>query len=323
MKKLLYSLMILVGWSVSSLGYALESIQQQGFESFAEKDGKIVFSCKAQCVYVLGAYSRRYDYIAMDIAAKGQGNIGYGLVNGQQIVPGEVVPIQNGIGKFSFSRLAFLSQIPEGMPLVMIVDGAVSGEMTAKFGTDTFGESVSNGWNEFWTFDSFRPYSINLLYGPKIGGVSVNGTFYALFILFSIFAIFILFFRGKEKKILIALSVIGGNLWALYDIRMTLELNGYYLKDYREYISEESGARSFRDRGDFYDFMAFAEKTLHETGPSNDTTVSFFTDSEWPFYGSATYFLLPYTLEKNKKEADISVFYGYKDVMVSGDELVV
>lgn len=324
MKKFLYLAIIASGLLASSLVQAVGSpIQQQGFESFAEKDGKISFSCKVQCVYVLGVYNRQYDYIATEISVEGQGNIGYGFVNGQQIIPGEIVPVQDGEGKFSFSKLAFLSHIPDGTPLVIIVDGKISGEIVSKFGTNTLGEGISNGWNEFWTFDSFRPYSINLLYGPKIGGVSVNGTFYTLFILLSIIAIFILFFRGKEKKIALVLCIIGGILWILYDIRMTLELNGYYLKDYKEHISQESGARSFRDRGDFYDFMDFTEKTLHEANPLNNKTISFFTDSEWPFYGSATYFLLPYTLEKSKKEADISIFYGYKDIMIIGNKLTV
>lgn len=53
MKKL-YFLAILSGLLIPSFGYAVESsVRQQGFESFAEKDGKIIFSCKAQCVYIL------------------------------------------------------------------------------------------------------------------------------------------------------------------------------------------------------------------------------------------------------------------------------
>lgn len=324
MKKFLYLLAILSGLFLSSFVYAIESaIQQQGFESFSEKDGKIAFSCKAQCIYVLGSYSRQYNYIVTQISAKGQGNIGYGFVNGQQIIPGEIIPFVNGQQKFSFTRLSFLSQIPDGFPIVMIMDGVISGEILSEMKQNTFGENMMSGWNDFWTFDSFRPYSINLLYGPKIGGISVNGIFYTFFILLSIIVIFVLFFRGKENKILLVICVIGSILWILYDIRMTMELNGYYVKDYKEYVSKESGARNFRDRGDFYDFMNFTQKTLGEVNTGNKKTVSFLTDNEWPFYGSATYFLLPYTLEKNKKEADISVFYGYKNAIVTGDKLVV
>lgn len=60
---------------------------------------------------------------------------------------------------------------------------------------------MQNAWDEFWTFDSFRPYSINLLYGPRVGGTSVNGTFFLLFILFSAIVAFVLFLRGNKKQI--------------------------------------------------------------------------------------------------------------------------
>ena len=323
MKKL-YFLAILSGLLIPSFGYAVESsVRQQGFESFAEKDGKIIFSCKAQCVYILWGYNRQFDYIDTRISAKGQGKIWYGFVNGQQIIPGEITPFANGEQRFSFAKLSFLSQIPDGLSVVMIVDGDIAGDVSSEMKQNTFSESMVSGWNDFWTFDSFRPYSINLLYGPRIFGTSVNGTFYMLFIFFSLIALFVLFLRGKEKKFLATVCIIGGALWIVYDMRMTLELNGYYIKDYKEYISQESGVRSFRDRGNFYDFMNFTQKTLGEVNVWNKKTVSFFTDNEWPFYGSATYFLLPSILEKSKKDVDILVFYGYKDALATGDNLIV
>lgn len=88
-----------------------------------------------------------------------------------------------------------------------------------------------------------------------------------------------------------------------------MEINGYYLEDYRNYVSKSAETRVFRDRGDFYDFMDFAQKSLSEWNPENKKRVAFFTDNEWPFYGSATYFLLPSMLEKQTKDTDILVFY--------------
>ena len=113
--------------------------------------------------------------------------VGYGFVVGQQIVPGENVQI-NGTTtvdqQFSFSKLPMYAQIPQDAQIVFIVQGMIEGnQMAVNLGFMDFYQKVGQGWKDFWTLDTFKPYTINFLYGPKMFGKSANSLFYWVFVI--------------------------------------------------------------------------------------------------------------------------------------------
>ena len=98
--------------------------QTQGFESYKESASGAQFVCKKQCFIVLtGMGQNEFIRIVGDISGKGV--IGYGYINGQQIVPGEFLQI-SGTKKFEetlvFAKNPYYPQIPKNMPVVIVLE---------------------------------------------------------------------------------------------------------------------------------------------------------------------------------------------------------
>lgn len=133
-------------------------------------------------------------------------------------------------------------------------------------------EKLVEAWKTFWTFDTFRPYSINFLWGPLIATNPVSRAelfdtlpprahsavwiFYGLIVLSGVAALFLHF--GKENRALRnAWGLLGivwtfGTCWTLFDLRMGVELLSYAIEDLRSFVLAPIEEQSLRTHGPFY-----------------------------------------------------------------------
>ena len=138
----------------------------------------------------------------------------------------------------------------------------------------TTAEKLSEAWKSFWTFDAFRPYSINFLWGPLFtfnpleradlfenlppNGWSANRLFYLL-IAIAAASWVILAFMKKSRTGAIAFAVVFALCWVIFDLRMGLELLVYAKRDIQSHVLGEGRTRQLRTHGNFY---AIAEEIL-------------------------------------------------------------
>lgn len=117
----------------------------------------------------------------------------------------------------------------------------------------------------FWTFDTFRPYAINFLWGPIIGwnpvwqeqlflkvpprGWSANRLF--AWMIFPLFGFSLLWYWHKRNvagnnPALLLFGSVFVSLWLLSDLRMGLEILSYVRNDWQSYVLRLPGERTFR-----------------------------------------------------------------------------
>lgn len=129
-------------------------------------------------------------------------------------------------------------------------------------------EKLIEGWKSFWTFDDFKPHSINFLWGPLI---ATNGPARAELYAtlpprsWSATRIFlgILFAAGTAGMFLavvrrnrdLGLGIFAATfcaLWLLFDLRMGAEIVSYAADDLRTYVFADEDERSLRSHGVIY-----------------------------------------------------------------------
>jgi len=295
----------------------------QWFKSFSESDNSINFVCEKQCITILWNLENN-DKISISWKIDWKWILWYWFLIWEQIYPWENFQITWNTElnqDFNFSKLQFFSQIPKDSKIVLILDWALNWE---KVSFDLLSiwwlEKLSFWLSDFWTYDTFKPYTINLLNWPKIFWESANSIFYWIFILWSIIILFISWFKIKKanKKIFILALV----LFILYDIRMSLEMMSYYKNDYETYISKQKYEKVYRDRWDFYSFVDFVKDKLDKSWIKNFEKVSFYTDNNWPFPWSIIYFLYPYNVELNKETPKYYILYWYSKFMFEWSNLI-
>lgn len=129
-------------------------------------------------------------------------------------------------------------------------------------------EKLIEGWKSFWTFDNYRAYSINFLWGPIIAtsgparavlynnlppyGWFGSHIFYSLLGLALLAGLCIrLVSRNKELALgVIAATFVG--IWMMFDVRMGLELMSYAFDDIQTYVLQEGEEQTLRTHGNFY-----------------------------------------------------------------------
>lgn len=170
----------------------------------------------------------------------------------------------------------------------------------------SFMEKMSIAWDSFWTFDEFRAYSINFLWGPLIAfnpvalselyqylpppSWSVTRIFYAVMgIGVLIGLLFYAFDRQGGKKILLC-SIFGtlAILWLVFDARMGLELLSYAVTDYKTSVAPPVEDRTFRSHGNLYTMA----HTLLGNIRQYDRYVLFAPEPS-PFYSNFRYITYP------------------------------
>lgn len=167
-------------------------------------------------------------------------------------------------------------------------------------------EKFSEAVQSFWTFDEFRSYTINFLWGPLLSfspqgrrvlfvGTpppywSANRIFYVI-LLCTVAGIGIhRFLRGRSRKHLLIILGSFASLWLLFDARMGMEILSYAKTDYDTYVSQPPGKRELRNFENFHDVVEAASPLLQE-----EQHYVLLTAERTPFPGMLAYLAYPAT----------------------------
>lgn len=142
-------------------------------------------------------------------------------------------------------------------------------EVTFRHWTPT--ERLIEGWKSFWTFDDFKPHSINFLWGPLVAGSepgreqlyanlpplawSATRLFYTALLLAAGAGLFLAYARGKRPLGLGVFTAVFCGLWLLFDARMGAEILSYAADDVRTYVRADGDEKVLRTHGPFYAAM--------------------------------------------------------------------
>lgn len=199
-------------------------------------------------------------------------------------------------------------------------------------------EKISNAWTSFWTFDEFRPYSINFLWGPLLAfnpvsratlfdalpplSWSADRLFYLL-IGISIVAglVFYAFDRQGGKRIAVALF--GGTviaIWIIFDLRMGSEIISYAVTDYKTFIAPPEMQKELRTHGNFY---TLAEKFLPTIKKFDQFVV--LTQEPSAFYANLRYMAYPSIAHRPSDDISTTklwVVIHRPDIKIEGGRMV-
>ncbi|OIP53005.1 hypothetical protein AUK10_03045 [Candidatus Gracilibacteria bacterium CG2_30_37_12] len=206
--------------------------QTQGFESYMESVTGTQFSCKKQCFIMLEGMGIN-DYLSWLGDISGSGSIGYGFLNGQQIIPGEFRSISTNIvmnDRMLFSDNQYYSQIPKNLPIVIIVNGEIqSKNLLVQQMEYTLNESIQKNWSQFIKTENLAQYSINLLYGYSFGETSFTGLLSLVFFVIILGIVFVYSF--DRRRFFFPIFLISIMFVVFYDLREQANLyevrNGY------------------------------------------------------------------------------------------------
>ncbi len=183
----------------------------------------------------------------------------------------------------------------------------------------------------FWTFDDYRTYSINFLWGPHLASnpvaredlfafvppPSLSGTyciFIFLILLFSLIGFLRKYERNdvRKKQVFLAGFWLLLATWILFDVRMGSEFLHYVAEDHADYIAAPESTRTFRDRNRFYDFAAFTAPLV-----SDRASFIFFAEQQWPYLGNMRYLTYPAIPGIDIQHDDTWVIYRRSDVTIT------
>jgi hypothetical protein len=132
-----------------------------------------------------------------------------------------------------------------------------------------FYERVIERWKSFWTFDEFRPYSINFLWGPLLAGngpqrealfktlppsaPSVTRGIYGLFIVAGIAAYLIGRTQWRRAKTIGWMTLLFAVVWLAFAFRMDAEILSYAVHDLKTWtFTEPLSAKRMRNYEDVH-----------------------------------------------------------------------
>ena len=180
----------------------------------------------------------------------------------------------------------------------------------------------------FWTFDRYRTYSINFLWGPQVASnplarqslfsvlpppttswtYVINIGLLILIVLLILRARFSQSDETKRKALLIGCVLVAA-VWIVFDLREGSEFLSYVSADHTSYIAASDATRTFRDRDRFYDFAAFAAPYVFDR-----ESYIFFAEQQWPYLGNMRYLTYPAIPGIDFDHDDTWVIYHRSDV---------
>ncbi len=198
----------------------------------------------------------------------------------------------------------------------------------------TFANPIIEAGKSFWTFDAYRPYSINFLWGPQIGFTEYergrlyaalpptyeSGTFAVNVFLTATLILIVgvgLLRKTPHRLLMLRSASLLFVAWIIMDIRMGSEFLSWVGHDHRTYIGADSNERTFRDRGRFYDFAEYAKQFL-----VNRDEYVFFARQPWPYLGNIRYLTYPSIPGIDYKNDDTWVVYDRPDMTVDADNRI-
>lgn len=282
--------------------------QQQWFTTFQENWSTVAFSCEKQCFILLWTVWTN-EMISLQWSTQGWGQLWYWFLVGDKIYPWEIIAWQASFNKtFAFSQVQLFSQLPkEQTQIVVLVNWALqSSWLTIDYWKLFFSEKIKLWWNDFWIFDTFKPYTINLLKWPILFWKSANNFLFYLALFFGI--IWYIVYKNKKKTFFSSIIMFLFIAYFLIDIRMWTEIMRYYNNDIQQYVLKPNGQKEYRDRWLFYSFVDYSQSIIG----SGQKNIAFFSDISWPFAWSMQYFLYPHRVSYNQLSWNIDYVIIYE-----------
>jgi hypothetical protein len=309
-KRYQFFLFIFVFFSIMPTQWAYQS---QWFDSYTESlYWDIQFSCTNQCLIILWTKGTNNLVSIKNISWNWQIALWLFSQDNQFIPLSQEYIQENKQYNLSITH-PNISQISPQTVVWVVFAGeiqATSAQIHIKKASMI--EQITIWWNNLRTFDTFKPYTINLLQSPTRNGISINSISILMFIVCMIF--FVLYYPKQYKQYLFIVAAV---LRILTDIRMWAETIHYYITDYNSYINNDK--RIYRDRGDFYLFTDFIKEQLDAKAISTSSIINFKTSNTRPLPGSMVYLLYPYHVVINyswvNQVADI--YYQSPMIMLS------
>ena len=284
---------------------------QQGFSSYQETNGSLAFVCETQCVIILWPLAG-YDSVLVTGPLAGDGQFGYGFLVGQQIYPGETVPVQWVSSKlFTFATHPLISQLPKkDTQLVLIARGNVqTSGVTVWLDKLSLGQNIRQWWTDFWTNEPLRPYSINLRYGVKILWTSLVKIGYRLFVIACIASLLCIHSRDQRRSAIIFRGIL---LVMLFSLRNLRNRTDWTTTGLRTYTHAPEAQKSFFDLGDYPVFIDKMRTVLQLDQQFGKITCTIYFDAfqERPFKVHAdTVYIKPCEPAIDKTSAEYIVYY--------------
>jgi len=141
-------------------------------------------------------------------------------------------------------------------------------------------ERIGERWKSFWTFDTFRPYSINFLWGPLISSnspardllyatlpptsPSVTRYFYVVLAIVAIGALVASLKPWRRQKAFGWFLAVFVLIWLIFDIRMGAEILSYAVRDVQTYVLPKPAKKELRNFRDIYARIDAMLPTLQE-----------------------------------------------------------
>lgn len=208
--------------------------------------------------------------------------------------------------------------------------------MQMAFHARSLPERALEAWKSLWTFDKFRLYSVNFLWGPLMTfdpvnrarlyqslppyGRSVLQLFYPLLAL-SLLPLAWAFFgkHGRRERLRaggIAVCAFAA-CWILFDARMTAEFASYVAADWRMHILPPAGEKTFRTVENFVDMVEQSKPELEKAG-----TFAALLPQDYPFLSLLRYHAAPNTfLRESESQSGASLFFVFARPDAGVDEL--
>ena len=235
--------------------------QQQWFSTYQEYGDTVDFSCTNQCVMLVGPIDWS-DTVQIKGAFQWNGMVGYGFLLGQQVMPGQTLPVNGSNSldqQFPFAQLPFYSQIPDGAQLVLIVQGNVQWHSV---GVHLSSLGLFTKWYQWFTqaleYKEYNPRTINFLEWPLRNGMYINQAFFWLIIILLVACAFIYAVTPKKKNKQTSLWFGIGVLvffWVFFDFFSTVN----QVKIYNQTMSASDIMENGRvgRTSDLYQFLDF------------------------------------------------------------------
>ncbi len=201
-----------------------------------------------------------------------------------------------------------------------------------RFGRWNAAERVWYALRSFWTFDEYRPYSINFTWGPFLVGSAfavdhvytftlphgTSASFLAMIaVALAVAAIALYQFVAvadphlRLQRTVSQALVVCAVAWGIFDLRMGTEFLSWVWADAREYVFASPETRTFRDRGRFYDIAERASLLV-----ADRESYVFFAPQPWPYFGNVRYLTYPSIPSDQAVTDDTWVVYDRPDLAV-------
>ncbi len=131
-----------------------------------------------------------------------------------------------------------------------------------------FYERLGEAWMSFWTFDTFRPFSINFLWGPLVAtntpervalyetlppfAWSATRYMYGLLGAAVVLGILVGWMRGSKAQGVAVFALVLAGLWLVFDLRMSSEIVSYAADDIQRYVAPPAAQKELRNFGNVY-----------------------------------------------------------------------